>query len=227
MANLKIANAIYSDVPAIDVPTDDGGVATFTDTSDANATAEDILQDKTAYVNGVKLTGTGTGGDGNYVTIDTDQNVSGTKTFVGTKKVAFKQAGTNDKLGFTLYDSSNAEKGYLEFNPTNKIDGAPLMTLGNYATSAGSVTQVGFRRYSNVSGANGAYNLLTPLIAYAKAPFSLTTTYKNFYLPLGITDGSTMVYTDKRGVLDISSLLSALVSRIEELEAKVAALESQ
>ena len=144
------------------------------------------------------------------VKLDGDQNITGTKTFVGTKKVAFKQSAANDKLGFTLYSNSNAELGYLEFNPTNKIDGAPVMTLGNYATAAAGITQVGFRRYSSISGANGAYNILTPLIADAKSPFSLTTTYTNFYIPLGITDGTTMVKTDKRGVLDISTLVPAL-----------------
>ena len=30
----------------------------------------------------------------NYVTTDTDQNITGTKTFIGTKKVAFKQSAT-------------------------------------------------------------------------------------------------------------------------------------
>jgi hypothetical protein len=157
----------------------------------------------------------------NYVTTDTDQDITGVKTFIGTKTIRFKQAGTNDKLGFTLYTNNDVEKGYLEFNPTNKIDNAPLLTLGNYATSAAGITQVGFRRYSTVSGANGAYNLLTPLIADAKTPFNLTTTYTNFYLPLGVTDGTTMVRTDKRGVLDISSLLASLESRIAALEARL------
>ena len=152
-----------------------------------------------------------------YVTTNTDQNITGTKTFVGTKKVAFKQSGNSDKLGFTLYTNSGVEKGYLEFNPTNTIDGAPLMTLGNYASSASGITQVGFRRYSSVSGASGAYNLLTPLIADAKTPFSLTTTYTNFYLPLGFTDGTTTVKTAKSGVVDLSSILPDISGKQDTL----------
>lgn len=148
----------------------------------------------------------------NYVTTDTDQNITGTKTFVGQKKIAFKQSGTSDKLGFTLYNNSGTEKGYLEYNPSNNVDGVPLMTLGNYATASGGLTHVGFRKYSSISGANGAYNLLTPLISDAKTPFSLTTTYTNFYLPLGFTDGTTTVKTAKSGLVDLSSIIPTATS---------------
>ena len=153
------------------------------------------------------------------VTTDTAQNITGTKTFVGSKKVAFKQSAANDKLGFTLFGNTGTERGYLEFNPTNTVDGvAGLMTLGNYATSAAGLTQVGFRRYSNISGASGAYNLLMPMVADARTPFSLTTSYQNFYLPLGFTNGTTTVKTAKSGLVDLSPLLASLEARIAALE---------
>lgn len=146
----------------------------------------------------------------NHVTTNTDQNITGVKTFVGTKRIAFKQSTTSDKLGFTLYTNANTEKGYLEFNPSNTVDSVPLFTLGNYASASAGLAHVGFRKYSGISGANGAYNLLTPLISDAKTPFNLTTTYTNFYLPLGFTDGTTTVTTAKTGLVNLSSLIPAV-----------------
>lgn len=56
--NVTIAGASYSSVPAVDIPKTGGGSARFVDTTDANATAANISLNKTAYVNGSKLTGT-------------------------------------------------------------------------------------------------------------------------------------------------------------------------
>lgn len=150
----------------------------------------------------------------NMVTTNTDQNITGTKTFVGQKKIGFKQSSSSDKLGFTLYNNSGTEKGYLEFNPSNTVDSVPLMTLGNYASASAGLTHVGFRKYSSVSGASGAYNLLAPLISDARTPFNLTTTYTNFYLPLGVTNGTITVTTAKTGLLDISTLLPTVPTNI-------------
>lgn len=89
----------------------------------------------------------------NYVTTDTVQNITGEKTFVGSKKIKLKQSTSSDKLGFTLYDNSTNEKGYLEYNPTD--DG---LYLGRYG--ANGVDEIGF--LSQLPGSSAKHKVLVP-----------------------------------------------------------------
>ena len=55
--NIKIAGTNYNNVPSIEIPKQTSGTASFYEVSDATATTSDILDGKTAYVNGGLVTG--------------------------------------------------------------------------------------------------------------------------------------------------------------------------
>ena len=58
--NISILGASYSDVPAITLPTTQGGTASFTDVTDTTATNDDVVEGKIFYsASGVRTTGTG------------------------------------------------------------------------------------------------------------------------------------------------------------------------
>ena len=156
-----------------------------------------------------------------YVTTDTEQIISGRKIFTysanSSKAIEFKQTDDSAKVGFRVRTSaaSNNELASFEFRPnTFTIDGIqhPLMYFGHYRTSnianAGvSQTVIGFRQYDQLNAA--AYHYLMPLPEKAKTPFNLTTSFKDYYAPMGykVNTGGTIVTTDETGIVDLSSYI--------------------
>lgn len=154
-----------------------------------------------------------------YVTTSTDQVVTSKKTFTNSDKaIEFKQVDDNSKVGFKVKNSAstNNELATFEFRPnTFTVDGVqhPLLYFGHYRnknTAYAGVPQtvIGFRQYDQFNGA--AYHYLMPLPEKVKTPFGLTTSFKDYYAPLGFKNGSTMVTADDTGVVDLSSVLGGL-----------------
>ena len=70
--NISLQGAVYSAVPAVALPKQGGGTATFTDVTDTTAAASDVASGKYFYTSaGVRTEGTNSGGGGGTVTVDT------------------------------------------------------------------------------------------------------------------------------------------------------------
>ena len=114
--------------------------------------------------------GGGGGSTTNMVTTDTNQDITGEKTFVGTKRIKFKQSYSDDRLGFTGYDKGGTEIGYLEMNKTDRdFTGNPTSNILGYWSNVNSApnpsadVMLGFKYYTKDSDGNTRdYKLVVP-----------------------------------------------------------------
>ena len=157
----------------------------------------------------------------NVATRDTTQNITGSKTFVGSQILNFKQSASTDKLGFTAYDTNDKEVGNLQIASrsmrpigSSAASSYMLVSLGNYTTDNTTyhASQIGFRVTSDNTSSPKSYNVLAPKDTKANINALYGSTYDTIYMVTALTDGTNNAFADKKGLANISSLIGSLAT---------------
>ena len=181
--NISIMGASYEDVPSVTLPKTGGGTAQFDDTTDANAIAADIAQGKTAWVNGLKLIGTASGGGGasNIVT----------GTFKGTTTGAamdinLDYSGSGYPVAVVIYPKDGFQSGSSFYSTVQRYAMVYYMGIKRtsetptYASSGANNQMVAYGAYKNSSstGSNiGGSSTQNTVIMKGVSPSDPTTPY--------------------------------------------------
>lgn len=203
-------NILVNNKWTLSFPTDDGTIATREwVTNQGYSTSSGTYSGN--YWTSITINGTtksipsGGSAPTNMVTTDTAQEITATKTFVGAKKIGFRQANTSDVVGFTIYNTSQNEIGNLQVaNRTAGGNTYTYVTLGNYSSAYTSKAKLGFRVQPN--GSSNSFNFVMPYGTYSNFTANGYSTTADTTIPCAFTDGTTIVKADATGLVNISSI---------------------
>lgn len=179
--NVTIAGASYPDVPSISVPKTGGGTASFLDTSDGDATAEDILAGKIAYAGGSRIVGTGSGGGGS----STKYGVSIDDIFGEVTSDTLQLPSNNANLTITGFKKVAQYAFYYKFVRNTGIKTATFSDLEQIATSYGfqyafyyctGLTSASFPKLTTINGSSAFGNVFYGCSALKTVDLSKVTT---------------------------------------------------
>lgn len=112
--NITLQGATYSAVPAVELPKQGGGTATFTDVTDTTAAAADVASGKYFYTaSGVRTQGTNSGGGGSSKNAQTAQSTSrsASSTYTEVISLTCTKAGTYNVYWSTFRSSTSGTWG--------------------------------------------------------------------------------------------------------------------
>ena len=178
--NITLMGATYNAVPAVQLPKQGGGTAQFDDTTDANATADDIMSGKTAYVNGTKITGTATGG--------------GSVTQDANGYIVLPDTGGGGGGGGSSYTLLGSDEMTINSTSTSAVSEGYITVNGIFALAESKTVMI-FIKIRDKAGKRSGYFYGTDNI-YMTSSSKLVMSYRDNAGTMTLTNNTFGVYVD-------------------------------
>lgn len=170
--NITLQGATYSAVPAVELPKQGGGTATFTDVTDTTAAAADVASGKYFYTSaGVRTAGTNSGGGGGLTLLAT-YNFG---TFSGSSTSATDTGKSMTLTGYGDYDVL-----VVDTSVNTLTNGRHTSTVGMiYVTGTSNVNTkntyaVGSNKWNSKLSSSGTGSTRNSTTAYGIYPYAAT-----------------------------------------------------